>query len=98
VVERAAVHTIADGIAVRVPVPEAVADMHGTVDEVLLVSEDAIERAMRLTFQHAGLVVEPAGVVGIAALLDHPALRGGRAATVLCGSNLTADQVARWLT
>ena len=97
VVERAAVHTIADGIAVRVPVPEAVADMRGTVDEVLLVSEDAIERAMRLTFQHAGLVVEPAGVVGIAALLEHAGLRGGRAATVLCGSNLTADQIARWL-
>jgi threonine dehydratase len=98
VVERAAVHTIADGIAVRVPVPEAVADMRGTVDEVLLVSEDAIERAMRLAFQHAGLVVEPAGVVGVAALLDHPALRGGRAATVLCGSNLTPEQVTRWLT
>jgi threonine dehydratase len=97
VVERAAVHTIADGIAVRVPVPEAVADMRGTVDEVLLVSEDAIERAMRLTFQHAGLVVEPAGVVGIAALLEHAGLRGGRAATVLCGSNLTAEQIARWL-
>ena len=95
---RAAVHTIADGIAVRVPVPEAVADMRGTVDEVVLVSEDAIERAMRLTFQHAGLVVEPAGVVGIAALLEHPGLRMGRAATVLCGSNLTAEQVARWLT
>jgi threonine dehydratase len=37
-------------------------------------------------------------VVGVAALLDHAALRGGRAATVLCGSNLTADQVACWLT
>jgi threonine dehydratase len=98
VVERAAVHTIADGIAVRVPVPEAVADMRGTVDEVVLVSEDAIERAMRLTFQHAGLVVEPAGVVGVAALLEHPALRQGTAATVLCGSNLTAEQVVRWLT
>jgi threonine dehydratase len=97
VIERAAVRTIADGIAVRVPVPEAVADLRGTVDEVLLVSDEAIERAMRVTFEHAGLVVEPAGVVGIAALLDHPALRTSRAATVLCGSNLTAEQVARWL-
>ncbi len=97
VVERSAVRTIADGIAVRVPVPEAVADMQGTVDEVLLVGEDAIERAMRLTFRHAGLMVEPAGVVGIAALLEHPALRQGRAATVLCGSNLSAEQVTQWL-
>jgi threonine dehydratase len=97
VIERAAANTIADGIAVRVPVPEAVADMRGTVDEVLLVSEHAIERAMRLTFQHAGLVVEPAGVVGIAALLEHAELRSSRAATVLCGSNLTAEQINRWL-
>ena len=97
VIERAAVATIADGIAVRVPVPEAVADLRGTVDEVLLVSDDAIERAMRLVFQHAGLLVEPAGVAGLAALLEHPGLREGRAATVLCGSNLSDEQVARWL-
>lgn len=97
VVERAAVRTIADGIAVRLPVPEAVIDMRGTVDEVVLVDDDAIERAMQLVWQHAGLVVEPAGVVGIAALLAHDTWRGQRAATVLCGSNLTAEQVARWL-
>lgn len=97
-VERARVDTIADGIAVRVPVPEAVADMRGTVDEVLLVGDDAIRHAMQLAFRHAGLLVEPAGVVGIAALLEHPALRPLRAATVLCGSNLTGEQVARWLT
>jgi len=97
VIERGAVNTIADGIAVRVPVPEALADMQGTVDEVVLVGEDTIERAMRLCFRHAGLMVEPAGVVGLAAVLEHPALCTGRAATVLCGSNLTAEQVAQWL-
>jgi threonine dehydratase len=97
VVNRGVANTIADGIAVRLPVPEAVADMKGTVDDVLLVSEHAIERAMRLAFTHAGLVVEPAGVVGVAAVLEHPALRTQRLATVLCGSNLTAQQVAQWL-
>lgn len=97
VVNRGMANTIADGIAVRMPVPEAVTDMRGTVDDVLLVSEEAIERAMRLVFTHAGLVVEPAGVVGVAAVLEHPALRSQRLATVLCGSNLTSEQVARWL-
>ena len=53
---------------------------------------------MRLVFAHAGLVVEPAGVVGVAAVLEYPALRTKRLATVLCGSNLTSEQVARWLT
>lgn len=97
VIDRESVRTIADGIAVRQPVPAAVADMQGTVDEVLLVSEAAIERAMRLVFSSAGVLVEPAGVVGVAAVLEHPELRSQRLATVLCGSNLTQDQVARWL-
>lgn len=95
-VERERAGTIADGIAVRVPVPEAVIDMHGTVDDVLLVSDDGIRRAMRLLFVHAGLVVEPAGAAGVAAVLEHPALRGGRLATVLCGGNVTPAQAAEW--
>lgn len=96
-VQRGMASTIADGIAVRVPIPEALADMKGTVDDVLLVSEQAIERAMRLVFTHAGLLVEPAGAVGVAAVVEHPSLRTQRLATVLCGSNLTGEQVARWL-
>lgn len=96
-IDRDTVHTIADGIAVRRPVPEALVDMHHTVDDVLLVSEEAIERAMRLVFASAGLLVEPAGVVGVAAVLEHPSLRHQRLATVLCGSNLTPEQVSRWL-
>ncbi|HUG23164.1 pyridoxal-phosphate dependent enzyme, partial [Piscinibacter sp.] len=82
VVDRDGVHTIADGIAVRRPVPQALIDMRGTVDDVLLVGEDSIERAMRLLFASAGLLVEPAGAVGVAAVLDHPALRSQRLATV----------------
>ncbi len=95
-IERERADTIADGIAVRVPVPEAVIDMHGTVDEVLLVTDDAIRRAMRLLFAHAGLVVEPAGAAGVAAVLEHPALRGKRLATVLCGGNVTPAQADEW--
>jgi threonine dehydratase len=97
IVERGSACTVADGIAVRRPVPAAVTDMAGTVDDVLLVGEPAIERAMRLVFEHAGLLVEPAGAVGVAALLEHPALRDARVATVLCGGNLTREQIARWL-
>lgn len=97
VVVRDAVRTIADGIAVRCPVPEALLDMQGTVDDVLLVSEAAIEQSMRLVFRTAGLVVEPAAAVGIAAILEHPSLHKQRLATVLCGSNLTGEQMARWL-
>ena len=95
---RDSVDTIADGIAVRVPIPEAVRDMTDTVDDVLLVPDDAIAAAMRLLFVKEGILVEPAGAAGIAALLTFGSrFQGRRVATVLCGSNLTEEQIGRWL-
>ena len=49
--------TIADGIAVRVPVPEALEQLAGVVDEMLLVEDDALIAAMQLAFRHHGLVI-----------------------------------------
>ncbi len=92
VVETARADTIADGIAVRVPVPEALDDLAGLVDEVLLVDDARIVEAMRLVHAHAGLVLEPSGAVGVAALLEHRARFAGESvATVLCGGNLAED-------
>ena len=97
-VETVATATIADGVAVRVPVAAALDVMRATVDEVLEVEDAAIVRAMRLVFARVGLVVEPAGAVGLAALLADPdRFRGQRVATILCGGNLTADQARAWL-
>ncbi|MFO0095813.1 MAG: pyridoxal-phosphate dependent enzyme, partial [Gemmatimonadaceae bacterium] len=93
------VDTIADGVAARLPVPEAVADMDGTVDETMLVQDTTILAAMRLIHEHLGLVIEPAGAIGVAAILADPARFHGRlVATVLCGANLTPRQIADWLT
>ena len=90
--------TIADGIAVRVPIPEAVEDMFGLVDEVLLVDDREIIEAMRLVHRQVGLVVEPAGAAGLAALLGGAtAFRAQRVATILCGGNVTAEQLRAWL-
>lgn len=90
--------TIADGIAVREPVPYAVACMPATIHEVLAVSDDAILRAMRLVHEHVGLVVEPAGAVGLAALLAAgETWRGARVATPLCGGNVTPADMRAWL-
>ena len=92
------VATIADGIGVRVPIREAVDDMQGLVDDVLLVSDAQIIAAMRLLFGTAGLVAEPSGAAGVAAIAAHPArFRGRRVATIICGSNLTEEQVRAWL-
>lgn len=92
------VATIADGIGVRVPIAEAVADMHGIVDDVLLVTDARIIAAMRLLFATAGLTTEPSGAAGLAAIAAFPErFRGRKVATILCGSNLTEEQVKAWL-
>lgn len=93
----APIHTIADGIAVRVPVPEAVDDLRGLADDLVAVREDAIRAAMRGLLAHLGLVIEPAGAVGIAALLSAPhGTYGERVGTILCGGNVTVEQLAEW--
>ncbi len=98
IVQHNSIDTIADGIGVREPILEAVQDMNGIVDDGLLVSDDNILKAMKLLHQHLGLVVEPSGAVGIAALLEHPEqFVGSRVATIICGGNLTPEQMQTWL-
>ena len=97
-VTTASVDTIADGVAVRVPVPMALVDLDGIVDHTILVEDEAIVVAMRALHEHAGLVVEPAGAVGLAGVMRRAAdWRGARVATIVCGGNVTAAQRRRWL-
>jgi threonine dehydratase len=97
-IEHTTVHTIADGIAVRIPIPEAVKDMHGTVDDALLVSDESMLTAMKLLHHHLGLVVEPSGAVGIAAILERrDQFQDQLVATIICGGNVTPQQMTKWL-
>jgi len=92
------IETVADGIGVRVPVPQALEDMDGLVDDAVLVGEDSIIEAMRLLHRHAGVVAEPSGAVGVAAVMERPDLfHGLLVGTIICGGNLTADQMREWL-
>ena len=92
-----AADTIADGLAVRIPVPSAVNDMRAFVDDVLLVSEEQILEATRALFRFTGLVAEPSGVAGLAGIRSNPAsFRGQRVATPICGANVTEEQLRRW--
>jgi threonine dehydratase len=98
-VPTASTSTIADGIAVRVPIAEAVEGMRAAVDTVMHVSDEEIIAAMRLLLAHAGLVVEPAGAAGLAAAAQLRAeLAGRRVALILTGGNVTDDQRRQWLT
>ena len=85
---REAPATCADGIAVREPVPAAVALMREVVDDVVVVGEPALRDAVRLLHETLGLVIEPAGAAGIAALIEHrERFRDRRVFTPLCGGN-----------
>lgn len=80
--------TIADGIAVAKPghVPfEIIRDL---VDEVVTVSEDDIARALLVLLERAKQVVEPAGAVGVAAILAGKVKATGTTATILSGGNI----------
>jgi threonine dehydratase len=90
--------TIADGIGVREPIPECIQDMDGTIDEGLLVQEASLIEAMRLAHQHLGLVFEPSGVAGLAALMENrEKFRGQTVGLIFCGGNLTQEQMRTWL-
>jgi threonine dehydratase len=90
--------TIADGIAVRSPFSEALFDLLGVVDDILLVDDDALVTAMQLAHQEIGVVLEPAGAAALAALLTNgQRFRGHVIGAILTGGNLTMEQMERWL-
>jgi threonine dehydratase len=90
--------SIADGIAVRVPIPAAVDITLRTVDDVALVSDEAMRKWTRHVFLDAGLVVEPSAAAGLAAIAERAGeLDGRRVATILTGGNLTEQQIREWL-
>ncbi len=90
--------TIADGMAISRPVPSAVAQLRACVDEILLVDDDAILDAARLLLRTAGVMAEPSGAAGLAAVMtNRDRFAGRRVATVITGSNLDAGFQARLL-
>ncbi len=53
--------------------------------------------AMRYLLADSGLVVEPAGAAGVAAIAKRSQFKGGRVAAIITGGNLTEAQVRDWL-
>jgi threonine dehydratase len=70
--------------------------LEGRYDSIVAVSEEQIVRAMQLALEHLGLVLEPAGAVGLAAIMADPdRFRGRRVATILTGSNISLEMRSR---
>jgi len=80
--------TIADGIAVARPGDLTFSIIRDFVDEVVTVTDDDIARALVVLIERAKLVVEPAGAVGVAAILTGAIADSGRTAVVLSGGNI----------
>lgn len=76
--------TVAEGIAVHTPRPEAVRRMCALVNDMVLVRDADILRAARLVATTLGILVEPTGAVGLAAVAGN-GVPGERIATVLTG-------------
>jgi threonine dehydratase len=80
--------TIADGIAVGCPGDLTFAHVSKLVDEVVTVTEEDISRALLILLERGKLLVEPAGSVGVAALLSGAAVVETPAVAVISGGNI----------
>jgi threonine dehydratase len=78
--------TIATALAVTEPIAESLARVVALVDEVILVDDDDLRTAVELVAESVGVLVEPAGAAGVAALLSHEELEGHRVAVLLTGA------------
>jgi threonine dehydratase len=88
--------TIADGIAIKRPGELTLPLVERWVDEVVVVSEDAIAEAMVWLLERSKLVVEGGGAVGVAALLGGQIKPdpNGPTVIVLSGGNVDAGLLA----
>lgn len=82
------VRTIADGIAVKQVCDLTLAHVQKYVDDVVTVTDDEIGQALILLLERAKAVVEPAGAVGLAAILAGKAPGTGAALALLSGGNV----------
>ncbi len=87
--------TIAEGIAVKDVGATALAIIRRLVEEVLVVREETIERAVVALIEIEKTVAEGAGAAGLAALLEHPERFAGRRVGILIsGGNIDSRALA----
>ena len=87
--------TMADGLACRVPDPEALEIMLDGASRIVTVDDAEIQAAMRHLFSDTHSAAEGAGAAALAALLKERT--GRRAAVILSGANVDSDVFARVL-
>jgi threonine dehydratase len=90
--------TIADGMACRVPDPQALQVIVEGAARVLTVDEEEVAQAIRHLFSDTHNAAEGAGAASLAALLqERRVMHGKRVALILSGGNVDRDVFARVL-
>ncbi|MEV6905798.1 pyridoxal-phosphate dependent enzyme [Amycolatopsis sp. NPDC051071] len=90
--------TIADGQAAETPGELTFSINRKLVDDIALVTDDAIRDAMRFAFERLKLVIEPSGATGLAALLSGAIPASGRVGVIISGGNVSPERFAELLT
>jgi threonine dehydratase len=89
--------SIADGLLSIRPGDLTFAHVQALVDDVLTVSEPEIAAAVKWLFDHAKVVAEPSGAVGVAAVLrQRPAADG--IVAIISGGNVPPEDFAKYIT
>ncbi|RSD25055.1 threonine ammonia-lyase [Amycolatopsis eburnea] len=86
--------TIADGQAASIPGELTFSINRELVDDIALVSDDAVREAMRFAFERLKLVLEPSGATGLAAVLSGQVAARGRVGVILSGGNVSPERFA----
>ena len=89
---------IADGMACRTPVADALDQIRAGIDRVVEVTDDQIEDAMRAIYDDTHNTVEGAAAASVAAMLsERDRIRGRSVGVVLTGANVDRAAFARIL-
>jgi threonine dehydratase len=83
--------TCADGLATRTPDGENVAAIRELVDDVVLVSEEQMLRAIARLYREEGVVAEPGGAAATAAFLSRPPGDGEWVVLLVTGANISDE-------
>lgn len=87
--------TIAEGIAIKEPGKLTARVVEALVDDILIVPEHLIERAINMFIEVEKVVVEGAGAAPLAAVMQYPDLfRGQKTGLVLSGGNIDPKLLA----
>ncbi len=90
-IETKSANTFADGMAVRVPVPAALAMIRAGAERIVRVSDDEVKAAVRHFYTDTHNLIEGAGAAPLAALLKDGARKGKRFAVIASGGNIDRE-------